>query len=165
MSKSLILTTLIVLSIVSSFAIIPGLAKSSIGGNFIYVPLMEAQGFGIDFRYQEGLMLHSFENFGDVYGFGGVGFAYDSFNNSFEVRIPVTFLWFSNKFNFEIFKTEVMPALTVDSYIGYDTKKGFTTSLADIYISLLGKLNNKGKYLSIYFWPFPILVGFNITQF
>jgi hypothetical protein len=165
MGKGLILTTLIVLSIVSSFAIIPGLDKTSFGGDFVYIPLLEAQGFGLDLRYQEGLELYKIDKIGEVYGFFGIGGGYSSVDGSFNFGIPITFIGLPSDYSIKLFGAKLIPAITVDSFIGYDTKDGLKTSFADIYVSLFSKLEDKNQYLNIYFWPFPIIIGFNFMQF
>ncbi len=165
MGKGAILTTLIVISIVSSFAIIPGLDKTSFGGGFVYIPLLEAQGFGLDLRYQEGLELYNLDKIAKIYGFFGVGGGYSSIDGSFNFGVPVTFIGMPSDFSIKLFGSKLIPALSLDSFIGYDTKDGLKTSLADISISLFSKLNDKDQYLNVYFWPFPVIIGFNFIQF
>ncbi len=165
--RRIVLLIAIVGIFTSGFAIIPGFTKSNYGANFLAFPPLGIYGF--DAYYTEGNQLYSQKDLFNVYGFTGlessiIYVGLDGVKIGYSLGIPLKVVVPYEKFPIKLFGRVFKPAFVYQAEIKYDSLDGMEFSTDDFYLTLITKTEGQ-KYMGIYFWPIPFIVGFDVFEF
>lgn len=176
------LVVILVLSVVLSMALVPGMKKRMYGGAVSALLLPGVFGMGFDGYYKEGMDLYKIEGANiEIDGYAGVG-VYTSYiatigvaGLGYGIRFIGTLIAYKEDFGFDVMGYRVTPALGLDIAVyytfagvsgmgfGYLSDAGLGTS-ATLYPTLFVNWG-KGKYVNFFFWPFPLTFGVNVVEF
>ena len=166
---------------VMSMAFVPGMKKRLYGGDVFLWPFPVILGAGG--YYMEGTNIYSIPDKNvEIDGYLGPGLytGFVSFGYASGMSIELDFLGsivISKKdWYFDLFGYKITPAIKVDggfyySFAGagfegyyYLHGSGFGFAGPDVYLTFYADWM-KGKYMNFYFWPVPLVFGFNVIEY
>ena len=179
MKKFLVLT--LVTLVVLSMAFVPGMKKRLYGGDIFLWPFPFIVGVGG--YYMEGTEVYSFPDMNiniDGYfgpginaGFASIGYASGM---AMEMNLLGSIVASKEDWHFDLFGYKITPAIKLDiglyySFAGagftgyyYLHGSGFGLLGPDVYLTFYASWM-EGKYMNFYFWPIPLVFGFNVIEY
>ena len=174
---------ILVISVVLSMALVPGMEKRMYGGAVSAILLPGVFGIGVDGYYKEGLEIYDIEGMGiKIDGYAGFG-AYASLVTTvgiggfgYGVELIGTLIAYKEDFGFDVMGYRITPALGLDTGVyytfagvsgvglGYLSDAGFGFISPTPYLTAFVNWG-KGRYVNFFFWIFPLTFGVNIVEF
>ena len=178
--KKLLVLTLVILTVLS-MALVPGMKKRLYGGDVFLWPFPVILGVGG--YYMDGTNLYSIPDMNiDVDGYIGpgfsAGFASIGYASGMAVELDLlgSVIVSKKDWHFDLFGYEITPAVKLDAGLYYSLAgsgfesyyylhgSGFGLAGPDIYLTFYASWM-KGKYVNFYFWPVPLVFGFNVIEY
>ncbi len=174
-----VVAVLVLVSLVS-FALVPGMDKVKYGGSvglWPYPLWIGATGY-----YTEGMEVYRIEDrkiYVDLFAGPIVGGAFLSTGYvgamGMSLGLDVLIFVYKEDFSLDIFGYKVIPALELYAIpyysLGGASAFGYAESSAafDIYggfrLNFLLERPESGEWMSFYFWPLPLVIGFDVVKF
>ncbi len=166
---------------VLSLAFVPGMKKRLYGGDIFLWPFPVIAGVGGYFM--EGTNLYSIPDMkievdgyigpGFSAGFASIGYASGM---AMEMEALGSIIISKEDWYFNLFGYKITPAIKLDTGLYYSFAgsgfesyyylhgSGFGLLGPDIYLTFYASWM-KGKYMNFFFWPIPLVFGFNVIEY